>query len=155
MSVETRHGVAINYMPAHEDEPGGFFYVSGEFWKDDAEATYDAALEIVAEAKRRGATTVYDDSEASCFFLNADTIEDAHIICDVLKDQGRIAPKPQRVEISLDAKEMAALADCLPAIYNRLTPEQQRSVRDLVAAERTDSYYTAIDKLVNATRKIA
>lgn len=155
MPVETRHGIAIEYLPAHDDESGGFFYVSGPFWKDDAEDTYDAALEIVAEAKRRGASSVYDDSESSCFFFNADTPEDARIVCDVLKDQGRIAPKPTSVEVTFSAVELAALADCIPGIYNALTPEQRRSVQDLTVNNRTSAWHAAAQKITNAVQRIA
>jgi hypothetical protein len=78
------------------------YYVSGEFWLTDQEDTYHASGILVREVNRRlnnayGTTYahVVDDSEFSCFFFNADTVESMRALIDLLHGQGRIR-KPQK-----------------------------------------------------------
>jgi hypothetical protein len=85
--IEEYRGITINLDHYREDDFG--YFVSGEFWVDEAETTRDGAAAIVAESTRRGAV-VRDDSEHSCFFLDAATAYDARILVDVLHDQGRV-----------------------------------------------------------------
>lgn len=90
-TVETYKGV-----PIHDySEPGNrFYYISGEFWLNDTESTYDAEAHIIAEATKRGAKNIQPDSESSCFFFNGFHLDDMRIVIDVLDDEGRIDTKP-------------------------------------------------------------
>lgn len=85
--IEEYRGVAINLD--HWRESDLSYYISGTFWLNDVENTYDAQDLIIAESHKRGAV-VNPDSESGCFFFDTQTVYDARILIDVLHDQGRV-----------------------------------------------------------------